>query len=59
MIKFAARVGMIGPILFGGVLITLTIFKYDFLNLGRFDDCSFPGANDPFHVNFCPVCFIE
>jgi len=31
MIKLAARVGIIGPILFGIVLITLTIFKYNFL----------------------------
>jgi len=31
MIKLAARVGMIGPILFGIVLITLTILKYNFL----------------------------
>lgn len=31
MIKLAARVGMIGPVLFGTVLITLTILKYDFL----------------------------
>jgi hypothetical protein len=31
MIKLAARVGMIGPVLFGLVLSTLTILKYDFL----------------------------
>lgn len=31
MIKLAARAGMIGPFLFGGVVITLTILKYDFL----------------------------
>jgi len=31
MIKFTARVGMIGPILFGGVLFTLTLLKFDFL----------------------------
>ena len=31
MIKFAARVGLIGPALFGLVLTTLTILKYDFL----------------------------
>lgn len=30
-IKLAARAGMIGPFLFGIVLISLTIFKYDFL----------------------------
>jgi len=29
--KLAARVGIIGPILFGFVLTTLTILKYDFL----------------------------
>jgi len=31
MIKFAARVGTIGPILFGGALFTLTLLKFDFL----------------------------
>ncbi len=31
MIKLAARAGMIGPVLFGFVLTTLTILKYDFL----------------------------
>ena len=31
MIRLAARAGMIGPILFGIVLTTLTILKYDFL----------------------------
>ena len=31
MIKLAARAGIIGPTLFGFVLITLTILKYDFL----------------------------
>jgi hypothetical protein len=31
MIKLAARAGMIGPALFGFVLTTLTILKYDFL----------------------------
>ena len=31
MIKLAARAGMIGPFLFGGVVTTLTILKYDFL----------------------------
>ena len=31
MIKLAARAGIIGPILFGGVVTTLTILKYDFL----------------------------
>ncbi|MEP7135277.1 MAG: DUF998 domain-containing protein [Chloroflexota bacterium] len=31
MIKLAARAGLIGPALFGFVLITLTILKYDFL----------------------------
>jgi hypothetical protein len=31
MIKLAARAGMIGPLLFGGVVTTLTILKYDFL----------------------------
>jgi hypothetical protein len=31
MIKLAARAGMIGPVLFGVVLIILTILKYDFL----------------------------
>ena len=31
MIKFAARAGMLGPALFGLVLTTLTILKYDFL----------------------------
>jgi hypothetical protein len=30
-IKLAARAGMIGPFLFGSVLITLTVLKYDFL----------------------------
>ena len=30
-IKLAARAGMIGPFLFGVVLITLTVLKYDFL----------------------------
>ena len=35
MIKLAARFGMIGPILFGTVLLTLTILEYDFmLSLG-------------------------
>ncbi len=31
MIKLAARAGMVGPLLFGGIVTTLTIFKYDFL----------------------------
>jgi hypothetical protein len=31
MIKFAAHTGMIGPILFGGVIFTLTLLKFDFL----------------------------
>jgi len=31
VIKLAARAGMIGPMLFGGVVTTLTILKYDFL----------------------------
>ena len=31
MIKLAARAGILGPALFGFVLITLTILKYDFL----------------------------
>jgi hypothetical protein len=31
MIKFAARAGILGPLLFGGVVTTLTILKYDFL----------------------------
>jgi hypothetical protein len=31
MIKLAARAGIIGPLLFGIVVITLTILKYDFL----------------------------
>jgi len=31
MIKLAARAGMIGPVLFGGVVTPLTILKYDFL----------------------------
>ena len=31
MIKLAARAGMLGPFLFGGIVTTLTIFKYDFL----------------------------
>ena len=31
MRKLAARAGMIGPVLFGFVLTTLTILKYDFL----------------------------
>jgi uncharacterized protein DUF998 len=31
MIKLAARAGLIGPLLFGGVVTTLTILKYDFL----------------------------
>jgi hypothetical protein len=31
MIKLAARAGMVGPVLFGIVLTTLTILKYDFL----------------------------
>ena len=31
MIKLAARAGIIGPMLFGIVLITMTILKYDFL----------------------------
>jgi hypothetical protein len=31
MIKLAARAGMLGPALFGLVLTTLTILKYDFL----------------------------
>lgn len=35
MIKLAARAGIIGPILFGVVLVTLTILEYDFmLSLG-------------------------
>ena len=31
MIKLAARAGIIGPLLFGIVLVTLTILEYDFL----------------------------
>ncbi|HXD08463.1 MAG TPA: DUF998 domain-containing protein [Anaerolineales bacterium] len=31
MIRLAARAGMIGPFLFGSVVTTLTILKYDFL----------------------------
>jgi len=31
MIKLASRAGIIGPLLFGGVVTTLTILKYDFL----------------------------
>jgi hypothetical protein len=31
MIKLAARAGILGPLLFGAVVITLTILKYDFL----------------------------
>lgn len=31
MIKFAARLGLIGPVLFGVFVTALTIFKYDFL----------------------------
>jgi len=31
MIRLAARAGMIGPVLFGFILTTLTILKYDFL----------------------------
>ena len=31
MIKLAARAGIIGPLLFGGVVVTLTLLKYDFL----------------------------
>jgi hypothetical protein len=31
MIKFAARVGLIGPVLFGAVVTLLTALKYDFL----------------------------
>jgi len=31
MIKLAARAGILGPLLFGGVVTTLTILKYDFL----------------------------
>jgi len=31
MIKLASRAGMIGPALFGFILITMTILKYDFL----------------------------
>jgi len=31
MIKLAARAGRVGPILFGFILFTLTILKYDFL----------------------------
>jgi len=31
MTRLAARAGMLGPFLFGGVVITLTILKYDFL----------------------------
>lgn len=31
MIKLAARLGLIGPILFGLVIFTLTIIKFDFL----------------------------
>ncbi len=31
MIKLAARVGIIGPLLFGVILTALTILKYDFL----------------------------
>jgi hypothetical protein len=31
MIKLAARAGIIGPALFGFILVTLTILKYDFL----------------------------
>jgi hypothetical protein len=31
MIKLAARVGMIGPLLFGIVVMVMTILKYDFL----------------------------
>lgn len=32
MIKLAARAGVIGPALFGAVVFTLTILKYDFLS---------------------------
>jgi len=31
MIKLAARVGLIGPVLFGAVVAILTVLKYDFL----------------------------
>jgi hypothetical protein len=31
MIKVAARIGLIGPVLFGVVVTALTFFKYDFL----------------------------
>jgi hypothetical protein len=31
MIKLAARAGIIGPILFGIVLVTLTVLQYDFM----------------------------
>lgn len=31
MIKLAARLGLIGPVLFGLVVTTLTVLKYDFL----------------------------
>ena len=31
MIKLAARVGIVGPVLFGLIITTLTILKYDFL----------------------------
>ena len=31
MIKLAARAGMVGPVLFGFVVTTLTLLKYDFL----------------------------
>jgi len=31
MIKLASRAGIFGPVLFGFVLITLTVLKYDFL----------------------------
>lgn len=31
MIKLAARVGLIGPVLFGLIVTTLTILRYDFL----------------------------
>jgi len=31
MIKLAARVGLIGPVLFGSIVSILTILKYDFL----------------------------
>ena len=47
MIKLAARAGVLGPFLFGGVVATLTILKYDFLLLLGWDPIYAPTFDWP------------